>query len=135
MVKGIGHVAVVTTDVDRAAAFYTEVLGFRETGRLETSHSGTLIFVSLNGTQVELFGGGEPKDPRESEGRVGYKHIALLVDHVDAEYDRLKALGVEFFIEPTDAESGLRLAFLRDPDGNPIELLQLPEQRREGQLG
>jgi catechol 2,3-dioxygenase-like lactoylglutathione lyase family enzyme len=29
-------------------------------------------------------------------------------------------------MEPTDAESGLRLAFLRDPDGNPIELLQRP---------
>ena len=127
MIKGIEHVAVVTTDVERAAKFYTEVLGFREVGRLETSHSGTLVFVSLNGTQLELFGGGKLKEAEEAQQRVGYKHIALRVDGIDAEYARLKALGVEFYMEPTTVESGLRIAFFRDPDGSPIELFQRQE--------
>jgi catechol 2,3-dioxygenase-like lactoylglutathione lyase family enzyme len=127
VIKGIDHVAVVTTDIERAARFYTEVLGFRETLRLETTHSGTIIFVSLNGTQMELFGGGKPRHASEDENEVGYTHITLLVDDVDAEFSRLKSLGVEFSLEPQAAESGLRLAFLRDPDGNAIELLQRPE--------
>lgn len=129
MIKALDHVALVTTDVERAARFFVDKLGFRETRRLETTHSGTIIFVSLGGTEVELFGNGRPRDPRESPfgGEVvGYKHITLLVDSVDEEYARLKALGVEFFMEPTDAESGLRLAFFKDPDGNAIELLQRP---------
>lgn len=126
MIKALDHVAVITTDVERAAAFYTGLLGFRETARLETSHSGTIIFVGLNGAQVELFGNGEPRPPEEAPRRVGYAHITLLVDDVDAEHDRLKAAGVEFYMEPTTVESGLRLAFFRDPDGNPIELLQRP---------
>jgi glyoxylase I family protein len=126
VIKSIEHVAVVTTDVERAANFYTEALGFREVGRLETSHSGTIVFVSLNGTQVELFGGGKPKEVEEAQQSVGYKHIALRVDDVDAEYARLKAFGVEFYMEPTTVESGLRIAFFRDPDGSPIELFQRP---------
>ena len=128
MIEGIAHVAVVTTDLERAAKFYTEVVGFRETARLETTHSGTIIFVSLNGTEVELFGGGRPRDSKEERNEVGYKHICLLVDDVDVEYARLKALGVEFHMEPRDDETGLRLAFFRDPDGNPIELLQRPAE-------
>ena len=127
MIKGIDHVAVVTADVERAAKFYTEVLGFSETCRLETAHSGTIIFVSLNGCQVELFGRGKPVSRKETLNEIGYKHITLLVDSVDEEYARLRAAGVPFYMEPTTAESGLRLAFFRDPDGNAIELLQRPQ--------
>jgi catechol 2,3-dioxygenase-like lactoylglutathione lyase family enzyme len=124
VIKSIEHVAVVTTDLERAAKFYTEVLGFREVGRLETTHSGTIVFVSLGGTQVELFGGGKPRDAEETHQSVGYKHIALSVDDVDAEYARLKALDVDFYMEPTTVDPGLRIAFFRDPDGSPIELFQ-----------
>ncbi len=127
MIRSIDHVAVVTADVERAAKFYTEVLGFRETLRLETAHSGTIIFVSLDGCQLELFDGGKTRDPKETINDVGFKHITLLVDSVDEEYARLKALDVSFYMEPTDVEAGLRLAFFRDPDGNAIELLQRPE--------
>jgi len=127
VIRSIDHVAVVTTDVERAASFYAEALGFHETGRLETGHRGTLVFLSLDGTMVELFGGGEPKGPAEGQPDVGYKHICLLVDDVDVEYARLMARGVEFHMAPTTVEAGLRIAFFRDPDGNPIELLQRPE--------
>jgi catechol 2,3-dioxygenase-like lactoylglutathione lyase family enzyme len=126
VIKSIDHVAVVAADVERAAKFYTDVLGFHETQRLETTHSGTIIFVALNGCQVELFGGGTPTEPREGVREVGYTHITLLVDDVDVEYTRLKGLGVDFYMDPTDVESGMRLAFFRDPDGNAIELLQRP---------
>ena len=124
MIKSVEHIAVVTTDVERAATFYTEVLGFKETLRLETTHSGTIVFVSANGTKLELFGGGKPKESGEGEGKVGYPHVALLVDDVDGEYERLKALGVEFDVPPTDAESGIRRAFFKDPDGNRLEIIK-----------
>jgi catechol 2,3-dioxygenase-like lactoylglutathione lyase family enzyme len=123
VITGIDHVAVVATDVERAAKFYTEVLGFREVARLETSHSGTLVFVGLGGTLVELFGGGKPRAKGDTD-EVGYRHICLGVDDVDAEYERIKGLGVDFYMEPTTVESGLRIAFFRDPDGSPIELMQ-----------
>jgi catechol 2,3-dioxygenase-like lactoylglutathione lyase family enzyme len=124
VIQGVEHIAVVTADVERAAGFYTQVLGFKETLRLETTHSGTIVFVSANGTKLELFGGGKPKEPGEGEGKVGFPHVALLVDDVDAEYERLKALGVEFDVPPTDAESGIRLAFFKDPDGNRLEIIK-----------
>jgi catechol 2,3-dioxygenase-like lactoylglutathione lyase family enzyme len=127
MITGIAHLAVVTSDIQRAVHFYTDVLGFRETLRLETDHSGTIVFVSLNGTQLELFGGGRPREPGDDEGKVGYPHVALAVDDVDAEYDRLRGRGVEFDMPPTSAEAGIRLAFFRDPDGNRIEVIKFSQ--------
>ena len=127
MIKSVQHIAVVTTDVERAAAFYTQVLGIKETLRLETTHSGTIVFVSANGTQLELFGGGKPTEPGEGEGKVGFPHVALLVDDVDLEYERLKALGVEFDVPPTEADAGIRLAFFKDPDGNRLEIIKFGE--------
>ena len=125
MIKGVDHVALVTTDVERAATFYTGVLGLQEMARLETSHSGTLIFVGVGETTIELFGGGKVKASGEGN-EVGFKHICLLVDDVDAEHARLKARGVAFDMEPATVESGLRICFLRDPDGNRVELMQRP---------
>jgi glyoxylase I family protein len=126
VITGIEHFAVVTTDVEKAAAFYKDLLGFRERGRLQTTHSGTIIFITLGGTELELFGGGTiaPKP----EGRtVGYTHIALTVDDIDRDYERISKRGVEFTMKPTTAESGMRIAFFADPDGNTLELMQRPK--------
>jgi len=126
VIRGIDHVALVTTDVHRAARFYTELLGFREVQRLETSHSGTIIFLTLGDTLLELFGGGAPRRDRDSNP-VGLRHLCLSVDDIDVEYERLRALDVPFDMEPRSVEAGLRIAFFRDPDDNPVELMQRPQ--------
>ncbi len=127
MIKGLDHLALVTTDAERSARFFKDLLGFKETGRLQTSHSGTIIFISLGDTQLELFGYGDAKASRGEDKAVGFKHLALAVEDIDREYERLKAAGIEFYMVPTTVESGLRIAFFRDPDGNSFELMQRPK--------
>jgi catechol 2,3-dioxygenase-like lactoylglutathione lyase family enzyme len=128
VIKDLDHLALVTTDAERAARFLIDLLGFKESGRIEnTPHSGTIIFISLGGTQIELFGTGEAGAAPASDRAVGFKHLALSVDDIDAEYGRLKAAGVEFGMVPTTVESGLRIAFFKDPDGNALELMQRPK--------
>ncbi len=122
MIQGLHHVAVRATDIERAVGFYSDVLGFREQMRLHFEDGSYLVQMALGGSIVELFGGGKPDQPEAGESRVGYTHIALSVDDVDAEHARLKDLGCEFHVQPQTVE-GLRVAFFRDPDGNPIELL------------
>lgn len=126
MIKGIDHFAVVTGDIERARCFYVDLLGFCETMRLETTHSGTIVFISLDGAQLEVFGGGRPKGSQAEGRQVGYTHIALAVDDIDADYERLSRAGVQFSMRPTTVESGLRIAFFTDPDGNSLELMQRP---------
>ncbi len=115
------HTMLRVGNLQRSIAFYTDVLGMK---LLRTSdvpeEEYTLAFLGYShedeGTVIELtynYG----KSTYEHGGYYG--HIALAVPDVFAEVARLKALGVEVgFVE----ESG-RLAFLSDPDGYDIELL------------
>jgi catechol 2,3-dioxygenase-like lactoylglutathione lyase family enzyme len=121
VVEGLHHVAVRVADVENGVKFYTDVLGFREEMRLTFEDGSYLVQVRAGGSIVELFGGGRPGG--EDRGEVGYTHIALKVDSLDTEYERLTELGYEFHVEPQDVQ-GIRCAFFRDPDGNPIELIE-----------
>jgi lactoylglutathione lyase len=121
VIQRFHHVAVRTTDIEAAVKFYSQALGSEEQMRLHFEDGSYLVQMSLGDSIVELFGDGKPAE--EDPSRVGYTHIALSVDDVDAECERLKGLGCPFHVEPQTVQ-GLRVAFFRDPDGNPIELLQ-----------
>lgn len=124
MIKAVEHIAVMATDAERTAQFYQEMLGFQDAGSLEVPGAGKLVFVEFDGVKLELFSGGKaPGEPHWGSDRIGYMHLCLLVDDVIAETERLKALGVEFIANPNDV-AGLRVSFLKDPDGNVIELFQ-----------
>jgi predicted enzyme related to lactoylglutathione lyase len=49
--------------------------------------------------------------------------VGLSTDNIDADWKRLKAAGVEFIEDPTDY-GPLRIATLKDPEGNLVQLLQ-----------
>jgi len=56
--------------------------------------------------------------------RYGLEHIGLTVDDVDAAVKELRAKGAEIAIGPLTRNPGLRLAFIRGPEGIMIELVQ-----------
>jgi len=55
---------------------------------------------------------------------LGYKHLCLQTDDVDADVARLKAAGVKITTEPFDTQINSRIAFFEDPDGIMLELWQ-----------
>ena len=60
-----------------------------------------------------------PKSPYQ-----GLDHFGLSVTGIDAIVAELKTKGAEFTMEPTDIRPGVRIAFLRGPEGVSIELLE-----------
>ncbi|NLG27214.1 MAG: VOC family protein [Chloroflexi bacterium] len=114
------HIALKSPDYQRAKAFYTETLGFAIRGSIPGKD---VIFIDIGGTTIELSEG--PAPTCEQRPNCGLMHLAFEVDDVDATYAKLKAKGVEFFVEPKCA-GDIRLAFFRDPDGNELELFKSP---------
>jgi len=110
------HIALRTPDFSRAKAFYTEILGLPVAAEMPGREC---VFIDIGGTTIELTGA---KD-QEPGAPGAFAHLAFQVDDVDATWAELKAKGVSFFIEPRDA-GAMRIAFFRDPDGNPLELFQ-----------
>jgi predicted enzyme related to lactoylglutathione lyase len=108
-------ICLITNDVPALAKFYAKVLGVEAEGddvhvELRTEGAGIAIF------SVE---GMEGMAPHSMQG-AGYGSVTIgfKVEDVDAEYERLKALGVEFVKLPQTHPWGSRSLWFRDPDGN-----------------
>jgi catechol 2,3-dioxygenase-like lactoylglutathione lyase family enzyme len=127
MFKRIDHIELLTAAPDRAVAFYTGVLGFRERERMQIpgTPSGPLdlVYLELGGTTVEVMCYPEAKGipPRSAEQRLGWQCLALEVEDMDEALKALKAKGIEPAWGPMKRPDYAR-AEIRDPDGNPIEL-------------
>jgi catechol 2,3-dioxygenase-like lactoylglutathione lyase family enzyme len=84
------------------------------------------ILKSPEGVMLELFQFIEQTPHRAPEWNTpGYHHICLKVPDVNAKYREMSAAGVEFYFEPDymgDPADNKFWVFLKDPDGNMIEL-------------
>lgn len=123
--KRIDHVGVMVKDMEASIRFYTEVIGFDLKGRLlHTNGVIELAFLGFGGsdeTDLELIQG--YNDGLPVEGKV--HHFAVTVDDVEAEFERLKVLGVDFVdSDITTLPNGYRYFFVSGPDGERIELFQ-----------
>lgn len=130
MIRRIDHTTITVSDLQVSIAFYTGLLGFVANHEMHIPDSGLhIVFLRLGNTVLELFDTGRTGTVVVSETNddIGYKHICLEVDSVDREYSRLSAAGVRFTSNPHTVQ-GVRVAFLKDPDGMDVELLEyLPE--------
>jgi catechol 2,3-dioxygenase-like lactoylglutathione lyase family enzyme len=137
MIKTIDHIGIMTNDLQRSVEFYTEVLGFSVSARIEMDDVGfSAIFVEKNGIKIELMGYRD-KIPERSEGieiKLGGSlipindHITFSVDEIEATVTELREKGVLFFLEPVQLEGGMKIASFKDPGGVLIELVEHPEQ-------
>ncbi len=143
MIKGIHHTAISTGNIEKALAFYGDVLGFEvvmEGGWKKGSDipekiiglkdtAAKFVILKKGGSQLELFEFSSPAPKSiDTTRRVcdhGYTHICLEVDDVEAEYERLKNEGMTFHAGPPEAQGRMRAIYGRDPDGNVVELLEI----------
>jgi len=141
MIRGIHHVSVHCHDMDRMVKFYKEAFGFEIVGE-EFSWEKTPILDSLldvpdsaargcmlraGSCYMELFQWMNPepnwKGPLRPYDK-GYTHFCVDVTDIEAEYERLKGLGMTFGA-PAPIDMGhVKSVYGRDPEGNVIEIQQ-----------
>lgn len=141
MIVGIHHVAIGTPDLDAALRFYRDGLGFevvqesewhRDNPRADRAvglrqASARMAMLKAPNAFIELWEYREPKprnlvsDPND----LGYPHMALQVDDIQAEYARLKALGMEFVADAPVDFGAASAVYGRDPFGNVIEIYEI----------
>lgn len=130
MFKRIDHIELLTAAPERAVAFYTGVLGFRERERMRIPETPLgpldLVYLELGDTTVEVMSYPQAKTPippRSAELRLGWQCLALEVEDMDGAMSALRTKGIEAAWGPVKRPDYAR-AEIRDPDGNPIELRQ-----------
>ncbi len=116
----IHHVSLVVADVAAALRFYVDLLGLEvDRSRPEMGFDGA--WLKVGGQQIHLLQvhNADPVSERPSHpGRD--RHLALQVENLATYLQRLERAGVDF----TRSRSGRQAAFVRDPDGNGLELIE-----------
>ena len=122
------HVGMTSGDLDRTIAFYCGLLGLTLALRKKTDRAEVAFLDTGNGMlevarpNAEVF---RARDVPPHEA--GMRHLTFAVDSVDAMVERLVAAGVEVLEGPRPAyfvEVIKRVAFVRDPDGIMVELVE-----------
>jgi len=141
MVKSFLHVGVGVKNLEESARFYTEVMGMEEEYRAHNEGDKIsrivgvedayidVIMLKKNDLRVELLAyksanPDEQKTPVKQDA-LGLIHLAFLVDDVEKEYERIKALGYQFNAPPMVArENGPKITYFTGPDNVIIEIYQ-----------
>lgn len=115
-------VRIITNDVDRLAGFYEKVLGVSVERPAPVFAELVLPSCTLaigHSQTAQLFGAGSVVAADNRSVILEFR-----VDHVDAEYARLKPFVEQWVQEPTTMPWGNRSILFRDPDGNLVNLFE-----------
>lgn len=117
----IHHASLLVSDTGRALAFYRGVLGLEQVDRPDLGFPGA--WLSVGAQQIHLL---ELPNPDPVDGRPAHggrdRHVALLARDIMGIRGRMDAADIPY----TLSRSGRPALFCRDPDGNTLEIIEIP---------
>ena len=149
MITSLSHTGIVVRNMEKMIAFYRDTFGFQIA--LDTQVSGKetdnivnfalererIVLMNLGEMQIELLeyrpaGRGYPVDYKSND--LFGVHLAFKTDDMERDYAMLKANGMEIIskggfqtIPPEHPIfAGTKVLYFRDPEGHPLELIQMP---------
>ena len=127
LLSGIGHMAFVTKDMEKSLHFYKDVLGFERIFDLKDENGKDwLIYLRIcDGQYIELFYDGKIIYNPQNDNPSGFAHMCLEVCDINKVAEHLKKSGVKLDVEPLQGKDHNWQCWAKDPDGNPIEFMQI----------
>ena len=120
----IDHIAIISSDYQKAKDFYVDKLGFKVKREVERKDRDDFIITleAPNGIEIELFIEKNPPRRVTRPEAAGLRHLAFRVQDIEESVEKLNKKGIETEEIRIDPQNGKRLTFFMDPDGLPLEL-------------
>ena len=127
------HTCLRVENLEASIAFYAEAFGFKELRRRDfPDYQFTIVYLGLEGDDYELeltYNWGTT----EYEMGTAYGHIAIGVPDAYAACEKIRAAGGNVTREAGPVKGGTTvIAFVTDPDGYKVELIQRPDDHGAG---
>ena len=123
MLRKQHHIAIISSDWEKAREFYVNKLGFeliREVWR--PAQNDYLRMLSMGETTLELFIRPDAPQRVNNPEAMGLRHLAFRVEDAVAAAAWLNSRGIETEPVREDPYNGGKFTFFRDPDGLPLEI-------------
>jgi len=151
--KGIHHTGIIVKNLDRSIYFYHDILGLEFSNEPSPWFEGEglagavgvpearlrqVCLMTSDNSIVELLEySNRPADNDTAiqQNYLGAMHVALAVDDIYAKKAELEAKGVHFLSDVNVVDEGVlngwRWVYFNDPDGIPVEIVQIAHYREE----
>lgn len=117
------HIAVISSDWEKAREFYIEKLGFiLEKEFFRPAQNDYLRMLRQGDTVIELFVRPDAPQRVNNPEALGLRHLAFRVENIEPAVAWLNGMGIETEPIREDPYNGGRFTFFKDPDGLPLEL-------------
>lgn len=118
------HVHLRSADPEATAKWFEEMLGAQVIRTMQQGKPRIDLKVGGQDIFIAPIGPNDKVNPAPVTPIHGLDHFGFFVKDVDTLAAKLKAKGVEFTTEPSTPRPGIRLCFIRGPQGVSIELLE-----------
>ena len=120
----IDHIAIISSDYQKAKDFYVDKLGFKVKREVERKDRDDFIITleAPNGILIELFIEKNPPRRVTRPEAAGLRHLAFRVKDIEESVEKLNKKGIETEEIRIDPQNGKRMTFFMDSDGLPLEL-------------
>ena len=128
LTKNSIDLGIVTTDPDRALAFYRDTLGFEPEGEMPLPGGGKMHRLLCGTSLIKIVV--NAKEPPESApkgglaGATGYRYWTMSVSNLEEIVKACSDGGYNVPIPVREVRPGVRIAMVEDPDGNWVEFLE-----------
>ncbi len=129
MIKGIAHLAFLVQDLDSSIDFYINKLGFKKKFTLNNDEGYPwIVYIEIRNNQfLELFPAENHVHVEKRKENDSYAHLCFEVTNIHKVISDLKEKGVEIDQPIIMGLDNNYQAWIHDPDGNAIELMQYGE--------
>ena len=124
----IEHVSIRCRDIDKSVDYFERMFGAEIMLRRQLDESRRIVYLRIGDSMLELMEMGPASDPVDPREHYGVHHIGIKVDDFESAYRDLQTKGADFIGEPFEPTPGIRLVFLREPNGAIIELAKRDPQ-------
>ncbi len=124
----IEHLAIRCRDIDASVNYFQNLFGAQVILHRYLTQGRRIVFLRLGDTMLELMSMGQAAEPVDAREHYGVHHIGIKTNDFESALKELKAKGAEFLGEPFEPTPGIKLVFIREPNGAVIELAQRDPQ-------
>jgi len=116
---------IVVSDIKASLSFYKDTLGLEFVG-ITPVWFGTMHRLRFGTSDFKLIEPSKipPKGAIGLEAQVGFRYVTFVVQNLSELCAELKGKGVEFTVTEREVRPGVRIALVKDPDGNIVEFVQ-----------
>jgi len=116
---------ILVSDINASLKFYQDLLGLKFIEKTQVWF-GTMYRLRFGSSDFKLIAPRTmpPKGPVGLEAQAGFRYVTFVIKNLSSVCSKLAEKGVAFEVPEKETRPGVKIAMVRDPDGNVVEFVQ-----------